>query len=168
MQDKKLEDASKEEEHETEDFLEEEEPTQEQGHVEEPEIQEEDVEHEEEDDDEEEEDEEEDEDEEPPTLKYKRLTSLPARLFSKDPVSACYFHENVYIFATHSGFIHLTKPDFTTIRTLKAHRSSVLSLHSDGEYFASGSIDGTIVIGSIYDDKEIIAFDFKRPIHAVY
>lgn len=161
MLDKKLEDETKEEEHETEDFIEEEDPTQEQGHVEEPEIQEEDVEHEEEDDDEEE------EDEEPPTLKYKRLTSLPVRLFSKDPVSACYFHENVYIFATHSGFIHLTKPDFTTIRTLKAHRSSVLSLHSDGEYFASGSIDGTIVIGSIYDDKEITAFDFKRPIHAV-
>ncbi|GMF51963.1 unnamed protein product [[Candida] boidinii] len=158
-----LEDGLEGEEQETEDHVKVKEPVAEELEVQEEEV-EADAEAEDDGDGEEEDDEGE---EEPPTLKYKRLTSLPARLFSKDPVSACFFHENVYIFATHSGFIHLTKPDFTSIRTLKAHRSSVLSLHSDGEYFATGSIDGTIVIGSIYDDKEIIAFDFKRPIHAV-
>ncbi|KAG7887589.1 hypothetical protein KL936_004286 [Ogataea polymorpha] len=104
---------------------------------------------------------------EPPKLKYSRLNKLPARFFTKDAVSCCYFHEKVFIFATHSGFVHLTRPDFTPLRTMKIQRSSILSLHSEGEYFAAGSIDGTVVIGSVVDDKDIIAYDFKRPIHAV-
>ncbi|KAG7816618.1 hypothetical protein KL928_004660 [Ogataea angusta] len=104
---------------------------------------------------------------EPPRLKYSRLNKLPARFFTKDAVSCCYFHEKVFIFATHSGFVHLARPDFTPLRTMKTQRSSILSLHSDGEYFAAGSIDGTVVIGSVADDKDIIAYDFKRPIHAV-
>ncbi|KAH3663328.1 hypothetical protein OGAPHI_005318 [Ogataea philodendri] len=104
---------------------------------------------------------------EPPKLKYSRLNKLPARFFNRDAVSCCYFHEEVFIFATHSGFIHLTRPDFSAIRTMKIQRSSILSLHTDGEYFAAGSIDGTVVIGSIVDEKDIIAYDFKRPIHAV-
>lgn len=113
-------------------------------------------------------DEEESEDEEePPSLKYTRLTALPARFFNRDPVSACFFAPNVFIFATHSGLIHLCKTDFTHIRTFKAHMTSVLSLHSDGEYFASGSMDGTVVIGSIENESDITKYDFKRPIYAV-
>lgn len=108
-----------------------------------------------------------DEDDLPPILKYTRLNQLPSNFFSKDAISTCTFGESYFIFATHSGFIHITKPDFTTVRTFKAHRASVLSLYTDGLYFASGSMDGTIVIGSIRDEKEIVAFDFKRPIHAV-
>ncbi|KAG7695202.1 hypothetical protein KL951_003644 [Ogataea haglerorum] len=104
---------------------------------------------------------------EPPKLKYSRLNKLPARFFTRDAVSCCYFHEKVFIFATHSGFVHLTRPDFTPLRTMKTQRSSILSLHSDGEYFAAGSIDGTVVIGSVEDEKDITAYDFKRPIHAV-
>lgn len=113
-----------------------------------------------------EEDKDEDEDE-PPKLKYIRVNKLPANFFVRDALSTSTFHESVFIFATHSGLIHITRPDFTTIRTFKAHRASVLSLYTDGKYFASGSMDGTIVIGSIEDEKDIVAFDFKRPIHAV-
>ncbi|KAK7678848.1 hypothetical protein QCA50_018150 [Cerrena zonata] len=81
------------------------------------------------------------EEDEPPKLKYIRVNKLPANFFVRDALS--------------------------TIRTFKAHRASVLSLYTDGKYFASGSMDGTIVIGSIEDEKDIVAFDFKRPIHAV-
>lgn len=108
-----------------------------------------------------------DEEDLPPILKYTRLSQLPSNFFSKDALSTCTFSESHFIFATHSGFIHITKPDFTSIRTFKAHRASVLSLYTDGVFFASGSMDGTIVIGSIKDEKDIVAFDFKRPIHAV-
>lgn len=113
------------------------------------------------------EDEGEDEDDEPPKLKYTRLNGLPANFFSKDPVSCCNFHESYFIFATHSGIVHITKPDYTTVRTFKAHRASILSIYTDGQFFATGSMDGTIVIGAIEDEKDIIAYDFKRPIHAV-
>lgn len=108
-----------------------------------------------------------DEDEDPPILKYSRLSQVPSNLFKNDPVSASTFYETVFIFGTHSGTIHICKPDFTTIRTFKAHRASILSLYTDGTYFASGSMDGTIVIGSISDARDIVMFDYKRPIHAV-
>lgn len=113
------------------------------------------------------EDDSEDEDDEPPILKYTRLSKLPATFFERDPVSASCFHETVFIFGTHSGFVHLCHPDFTPIRTFKAHRASVLSLYCDGAYFASGSMDGTVVIGSCSDEKDVVMFDYKRPIHAV-
>lgn len=111
--------------------------------------------------------EEEEEEEEPPKLIYQRLNGLPQNFFNRDPISACNFYESVFIFATHSGIIHITKPDFTTVRTFKAHRASILSIYTDGHYFATGSMDGTVVIGSLADEKDIIAYDFKRPIHAV-
>ncbi|RCK63769.1 Vacuolar protein sorting-associated protein 41 [Candida viswanathii] len=116
---------------------------------------------------EDEEDEESEEDEEPPMLKYTRLNKLPPNFFTKDPVSTCTFHESVFIFATHSGIVHICKPSFETIRTFKAHRASILSVYTDGSYFATASMDGTVVIGSIADEKDIVAYDFARPVHAV-
>ncbi|AET40274.1 Vps41p Ecym_5534 [Eremothecium cymbalariae DBVPG len=104
---------------------------------------------------------------EPPMLKYTRITKLPKNFFNRDSISACLFHDKLFAFATHSGILHLTTPNFSPIRTFKCHRSSILSIQSDGEYFATASIDGTVVIGSITDQSDIIAFDFKRPVHAV-
>lgn len=112
-------------------------------------------------------DEDDEDDDVPPRLIYQRLNGLPPNLFNRDPISACHFHEAVFIFATHSGIIHITRPDFSPVRTFKGHRASILSIYTDGNYFATGSMDGTVVIGSISDDKDIIAYDFKRPIHAV-
>ncbi|KAM9896041.1 hypothetical protein OXX69_010799, partial [Metschnikowia pulcherrima] len=109
----------------------------------------------------------EEEEDEPPLLKYTRLNQLPPNFFKKDPISTATFSEKVFIFGTHSGLIHLTKPDFTTIRSFKAHKASILSLYTDGIFFASGSMDGTVVIGSVTDSKDITMFDYKRPIHAV-
>ncbi|SGZ47117.1 CIC11C00000000311 [Sungouiella intermedia] len=119
---------------------------------------------EEEDDDDDDEDE---EDDEPPTFKYTRLKGLPANFFTNHPVSTATFNEKVFLFGTHTGLIHLALPDMTPLRTFKGHNASVLSLYTDGTYFASGSMDGTIIIGSVVDEKDIVKFDFKRPIHAV-
>lgn len=105
--------------------------------------------------------------EDPPVLKYSRLNQLPLSLFKSDPVSTVTFNDSVFIFGTHSGYIHLCNPDISPIRTFKAHRASVLSLFTDGLYFASGSMDGTIIIGSVSDPQDIVLFDYKRPIHAV-
>ena len=102
----------------------------------------------------------------PPTLKYSRL-NLPPPLFSPDPLSTCTFHDAVFIFATHSGLLHVTRPDMTPVRTFKAHRALVLSVYTDGSFFASALMDGTVVIGLLADAADIVAFDFKRPVHAV-
>lgn len=109
----------------------------------------------------------EDEDEVEPQLKYQRITSLPKPVFNQDPVSACLVADDFFAFATHSGFVHLTNPDFSLIRSYRAHTASILDLATDGTYLASASIDGRVVIGSINDPKDITASDFKRPVHAV-
>lgn len=109
----------------------------------------------------------EEEEEEPPILKYTRLNQLPPNFFLKDPVSASAFHDTIFVFGTHSGYILLTTPEFVVIRTFKAHRASILSLYTDGLWFASASMDGTVVIGSVTDGSDIVMFDYKRPIHAV-
>lgn len=107
------------------------------------------------------------EDDEPPTFKYTRLKGLPSNFFTTHPVSTATFNDNVFVFGTHTGLIHLARPDLTVIRTFKGHNASVLSLFTDGDYFASGSMDGTIIIGSVLDEKDIVKYDFKRPVHAV-
>lgn len=106
-------------------------------------------------------------DDEPPTFKYTRLKGLPHNFFTTHPVSTATFSENVFVFGTHTGLIHLAHPDLTVIRTFKAHNASVLSLYTDGHYFSSGSMDGTVVIGSVLDEKDIVKYDFQRPVHAV-
>ncbi|CDO95368.1 unnamed protein product [Kluyveromyces dobzhanskii CBS 2104] len=108
-----------------------------------------------------------DDNKEPPLLTFTRMTQIPKTFFQRDSISACLFSDSLFAFATHSGFLHLTKPDFKAIRTFKCHRSSILSITTDGEYFATGSIDGTVVVGSIDDPQDISGFDFKRPIHSV-
>lgn len=107
------------------------------------------------------------EEEGPPLLKYTRLNKLPTNFFNRDSISACLFQEEFFAFGTHSGLLHLTLPDFSPIQTLKLHRSSILCIHSDGTYFATGSIDGTVAIGLLEDPSSITSFDFKRPIQAV-
>ncbi|KAM3159790.1 Vacuolar protein sorting-associated protein 41 [Lachancea thermotolerans] len=116
---------------------------------------------------EDEEEEEEEEDEEPPLLNYTRITKLPKNFFTRDSISACQFHEKVFAFATHAGFLHFTETDFTTIRTFRCHRASITSIFTDGDIFATSSIDGSVVIGSVRDSAGMLACDFKRPVHAV-
>ena len=102
-----------------------------------------------------------------PRLKYSKITQLPKSVFGQDLVSACLVSDTFFVFATHSGVIHLTKPDFTLIRSYRAHTASILGLSTDGTYVASASIDGTVVIGSVSDQRDISASDFKRPVHSV-
>ncbi|GAV47470.1 hypothetical protein ZYGR_0H03130 [Zygosaccharomyces rouxii] len=121
---------------------------------------------EEEEDDDDEEDDEEDDDDEPPLLKFSRITKLP-KTFRRDAISTCLFHEKIFAFGTHAGVLHLTTTDFTPLQTLKCHRSSILSINTNGTFFATASIDGTVAIGQIEDTTNITLFDFKRPVQAV-
>lgn len=119
------------------------------------------------DDDDEDEDEDEDESdeeegEEIPLLKYSRPKSVKL-----SDVSASTFHNGYMIFATHLGVILIYTIKLQLVRTFRAHRASVLLVYTDGVYFATASMDGTVVIGSIKDEKDIQAYDFQRPVHAV-
>lgn len=112
--------------------------------------------------DEEEDSDDDSDDDEIPLLKYSRPTSIKL-----SDISTCAFHLNYIIFATHLGMVLIYTPQLTLIRTYRAHRALVLLVYTDGQYFATGSMDGTVVIGLISDDKDISGYDFQRPIHRV-
>lgn len=118
-----------------------------------------------------EEDEDEDEDD-PPMLKYSRLTKLPKTFFNKELVSSCLFHEHVFAFGTASGLLYLTDTNLKSIGTIRARKSPILSIHTDGNFIAAASMDGTIVIASIHqiknnDQSSTVAYDIKTPIYSV-
>jgi hypothetical protein len=101
-----------------------------------------------------------------PILKYTKVSNLPPSIF-KDPISACLSTDSFLVFGAHSGVIHVTKLDFTIIRTYRAHKASVLGLSSDGTYIGSASLDGTVAVTSILDKSDVLVKDFKRPVHSI-
>ncbi|AWU73664.1 hypothetical protein CAS74_001468 [Pichia kudriavzevii] len=106
--------------------------------------------------------------EEPPYFRYKRVTSLPERFFTTDPISASFLSEEYAIFGTHSGMLLITtSTTFKTLKIFKGHTASVLDIDFDGQTFAAASMDGTILIGDINQLDNITKYDFKRPLHAV-
>lgn len=46
----------------------------------------------------------------PPVFLYSRLNSLPRNFLDREPVSCSLFHESLFVFATHSGLVHVCKP----------------------------------------------------------
>lgn len=107
------------------------------------------------------------EEEEEPMFSYSRITRLPPTFFHKDAVSCVLIHESVYVFATHSGIVHLANPDMTPLRTVRNHRASIVDISCDGQYVATASIDGTVVILSITDTQDVTPASFNRPVHCV-
>jgi hypothetical protein len=104
---------------------------------------------------------------EEPKLKYSRLTDLPPAIFTSDALSTCLITENFFVFATHAGVLHITDTNLKLIRSLRAHNASILGLSSDGHYVGSASMDGTVVIGSVADPKDVTMANFHRPVQSV-
>lgn len=97
---------------------------------------------------------------------YKRLANVPPAFFDRDLVSTAYASGDLLVLATHSGAVHLQKKG-KPLRTVRIHRASVLDIDSDGSYVATASIDGTVVIASVEDPRDIITASFRRPVYAV-
>lgn len=104
-----------------------------------------------------------------PLFNYSRLSGLPKTFFNKDPVSAVLVTPKFFAFGTHSGVLHLAKPDMTPIRTIRYHRASISSISADKDssFVATASIDGTVVIASVEDDQDVVPVNFRRPVHAL-
>lgn len=127
------------------------------------------------DDDDSDDDEDDEDDENPPYFKYKRITELPPRFLNNDQISTCYSNSEFLIFATHSGILYICDTHFKPIKLFKAHTSSIFSIDYDGEYFATCSMDGTVLIGLFkgenneltINDSDLIKFNFKRPIYSI-
>jgi hypothetical protein len=107
-----------------------------------------------------------DEDEDPPALKYSRLNQLPKTFFNKEPVSSMLINEACFAFGTSSGLLHVTDQDLKPIGTIRARKSPILSIHTDGTHIIAASMDGTVVISSIGDLHSTAAYDLKTPIYS--
>lgn len=99
---------------------------------------------------------------------YSRVTKLPQTFLRKDLISACLISSVVHVYGTHSGMIHLCKPDGTPIKTVRVHRSSVLDIAlANNDFVATASIDGTAVISSLSNPSDLVQASYRRPVHAL-
>ncbi|KAH3672200.1 hypothetical protein WICMUC_004429 [Wickerhamomyces mucosus] len=113
---------------------------------------------------------EEDEEEEPPLLKYSRLQQLPKTFFNKELVSSSLVTDHLVAFGTSSGLLYVTDAKLNHLGTLRARKSPILSIHTDGQYIIAASMDGTIIISLISNinvASNTLAYDLKIPLFSV-
>ncbi|KAF9307478.1 Vacuolar protein sorting-associated protein 41 [Mortierella antarctica] len=156
-----------EEEGEEEEEDEEVEESEEEDEEDEEEEDDEDEEEEEEGDEEEEEEYEEEEDEEP-KLNYQRLGAGIGDMLKKDSASASTVSERFLAMGTHWGVVHIMDFDGNENQKFQAHQATVndLSVDLEGEYIASASDDGKVVINGLFTQENYV-FNYKRPVKAV-
>lgn len=106
---------------------------------------------------------------EPPLLRYSRIThQFPSTCFQRDSIASVQFTENGFILGTHNGILYFLDTNYNVLHTLKCHRSSIMNIFINDTNFATASLDGTIVIGTLIDPaSNLIAYDFKRPVNSV-
>ncbi|KAF9428093.1 Vacuolar protein sorting-associated protein 41 [Podila epigama] len=162
-------DEEDEEEEDEEDEDEEEESEEEDDEEEEDEEEEEEEEEDEEEDDEEEDEEDdEEEEEEEPKLNYQRLGAGIGEMLKKDSASATTVSERFLAMGTHWGVVHIMDFEGNENQKFQAHQATVndLSVDLEGEYIASASDDGKVVIHGLFT-QEHHSFNYKRPVKAV-
>lgn len=121
----------------------------------------------EEDEDDEDEDDEEEEEEEP-RLKYQRLGNSVPEILKREAASSVRVHEKFVALGTHEGWIYILDFNGNEIRRFGAHTAIVNDLSFDrlGEFIASCSDDGTVVINGLYS-AECESFTYQRPVKAL-
>ncbi|KAG0031903.1 Vacuolar protein sorting-associated protein 41 [Podila clonocystis] len=118
--------------------------------------------------DEEEEDESEEEEDEEPKLNYQRLGAGIGDMLKKDSASASTVSERFLAMGTHWGVVHIMDFEGNENQKFQAHQATVndLSVDLEGEYIASASDDGKVVINGLFTQEHQV-FNYKRPVKAV-
>lgn len=109
----------------------------------------------------------EEEDEDPPMLRYSRIDQLPKTFFSRESVSSILINEHCFAFGTSSGLLHVTDTKLKALGTIRARKSPILSIHTDGHHIIAASMDGTVLIAGIQDLHSTTAYDLKTPVYSV-
>ncbi|KAJ8487764.1 hypothetical protein ONZ45_g14207 [Pleurotus djamor] len=113
-------------------------------------------------------DDDDDEEEEEPSLKYERIGGSIPDLFRKDSASGVAIANKVMAIGTHNGLVHILDLTGTRIKSYKPHMASIvdITLDSTGEFVATASMDGQVVIRSL-TSTESYSFDLKRPMRTI-
>ncbi|KAI9138627.1 hypothetical protein BKA69DRAFT_1127186 [Paraphysoderma sedebokerense] len=115
-----------------------------------------------------EDEEEEEEEEEEPQLKYQRLQGNIVDLLKKEPASALAVSDKFLVLGTHWGIVYLLDLEGTQTKRIPCHAASVTDVCIDaaGEYIASASDDGKVIIHGLYTG-ESTTYTYKRPVKAI-
>ncbi|XP_064614137.1 vacuolar protein sorting-associated protein 41 homolog [Liolophura sinensis] len=120
---------------------------------------------------EEEDSEDESEEEVEPKLKYERIGNDLTGILSKDAASCMAVHPKFLALGTHWGMIHILDHAGNNIRSkeIAAHTTTVnqISIDDAGDFMASCSDDGRVVITGLYTESNNQTVNFDRPIKAV-
>ncbi|KAG0255570.1 Vacuolar protein sorting-associated protein 41 [Mortierella polycephala] len=113
----------------------------------------------------------EEEEDEEPKLNYQRLGAGIGDMLKKDSASATTVSDRFLAMGTHWGVVHIMDFDGNENQKFQAHSATVndLSVDLDGEFIASASDDGKVVINGLFmdEDNERHIFNYKRPVKAV-
>ena len=121
-----------------------------------------------EDDEDEDDEEEEEEEEEEPKLKYQRLGASVSSILKKDTAKCLLAHEKFLVLGTASGRLFILDLNGNEIMSFAVHSAAVndLSLDCNGDYVASCSNDGTVVITNLFT-REHTKHSYARGIKSV-
>ncbi|KAJ3192921.1 Vacuolar protein sorting-associated protein 41 [Entophlyctis luteolus] len=119
-------------------------------------------------DDEDEDDDDEDDDDVEPMLKYQRLSANLADALKKDAVAAMAVSDRFLALGTHWGVVHILDLAGNNVKRFACHSATVndLAIDDSGEFVASASDDGRVIINSLYT-PEVFQFKHKRPVKCV-
>lgn len=115
-----------------------------------------------------EEEEDEDDEDEEPSLKYERIEGAIPDLLKKDSASSLAIVNRTMALGTHGGIVHILDLTGKRLKSYKPHMASVvdISIDSTGDFVATASIDGHILIHSI-TTTESYGSDMKRPMRTI-
>ncbi|GES86213.1 vacuolar assembling protein VPS41 [Rhizophagus clarus] len=107
--------------------------------------------------------------EDEPKLKYKRLEADVSELLKKDAASALSVSERFVALGTHNGDVLVLDFDGNLNKHLSSHAASVtdIAIEVSGEYIASASLDGKVIIYSLFDDTKPQIFNYRRPLKCI-
>ncbi|XP_074658816.1 vacuolar protein sorting-associated protein 41 homolog [Tubulanus polymorphus] len=115
--------------------------------------------------------EEEEEEDEEPTLKYDRIGNDVQPILDRDSASCIAVHLKFLALGTHWGMIHILDHMGYNIRDkeISAHTTAVnqISIDDNGDYLASCSDDGNVVITGLYGNELNYRESYDRPVRAV-
>jgi len=112
-----------------------------------------------------------DEEDEEPKLKYERVGNAVQDILQQDAASCMAVHLKFLALGTHWGVVHVLDHQGNTIREkeFRSHTTTVNQISVDmyGEYVASCSEDGRVIINGLYNTESNVQQQFDCPIRAI-
>lgn len=104
-----------------------------------------------------------------PKLKYQVLMAGSlSDILKKDNISTITATDRFLAVGTHNGMIHILDLTGNSVKRFKCHSTTInqISIDDNGEYIASASDDGHVVINGLYT-TDANNYNYKRPVKAV-